>query len=248
MAPPSGRSRAPAIARLAPFLLGFLLLSAPIYQAGVFKVAQATRIKICGITRVEDALLAAEQGADAIGIVFYPPSPRHVDDLERARAIAMAAGPLVTVVGLFVDPDPSDVHGVLERVPLHIMQFHGNETDAFCQQFGRPYMKALRMKPDVDIAGQAASFVGASGVLLDAYRKGVPGGTGETFDWASIPKAIKQPIVLAGGLNPDNVSDAIRVAKPWAVDVSGGVEAAKGIKDAELVARFCQRVREASAN
>lgn len=211
-------------------------------------MAQATRIKICGITRVQDAQVASAEGADAIGIVFYPPSPRFVADLALARDIALAAGPLVTVVGLFVDPEPAELSAILDAVPLHMLQFHGNESAGFCQQFARPYMKALRMKPGADISGQAATFNGAGGILLDAYRKGVPGGTGETFDWSGVPSDLAQPLVLAGGLTSENVSEAIRVAKPWAVDVSGGVETAKGIKDAALVARFCQAVRAVDAS
>lgn len=211
-------------------------------------MAQATRIKICGITRVQDAQVASAEGADAIGIVFYPPSPRFVADLALARDIALAAGPLVTVVGLFVDPEPAELTAVMNAVPLHMLQFHGNESVGFCQQFARPYMKALRMKPGADISGQAATYDGTGGILLDAYRKGVPGGTGETFDWSGVPSDLAQPLVLAGGLTPENVSEAIRVAKPWAVDVSGGVEAAKGIKDAALVARFCQAVRAIDAS
>lgn len=211
-------------------------------------MAKATRIKICGITRVQDAQVASAEGADAIGIVFYPPSPRFVADLALARDIALAAGPFVTVVGLFVDPEPAELTAIMDAVPLHMLQFHGNESAGFCQQFARPYMKALRMKPGADISGQAATFDGASGILLDAYRKGVPGGTGETFDWSGVPSGLSQPLVLAGGLTPHNVSEAIRVAKPWAVDVSGGVETSKGIKDAALVSRFCQAVRAADAS
>lgn len=211
-------------------------------------MVQATRIKICGITRVEDAVVAAEQGADAIGIVFYPPSPRFVADNGLARDIALAVGPFVTVVGLFVDPAPDVVKSILKAVPLHLLQFHGDESETFCRQFERPYMKALRMKPGADISEMASQYEHAAGILLDAYREGVPGGTGETFDWAAIPSTLSQPLVLAGGLHAQNVGDAVRAARPWAVDVSGGVEASKGIKDAELVARFCHAVRAADAN
>lgn len=197
-----------------------------------------TRIKICGITSVRDAVAVSAAGADAIGLVFYPPSPRHLDDLDLARAIALAAGPLVTVVGLFVNPQPGELARVLANVPINLIQFHGDETPAFCEQAGRPYLKALRMKPGVDIAALANTYTGARGILLDAYRKGVPGGTGETFNWESIPHNINKPLVLAGGLTEHNVIRAISLVKPWAVDVSGGVEQSPGVKSASQVNNF----------
>lgn len=197
-----------------------------------------TRIKICGITSVEDARAASDAGADAIGLVFYPPSPRHLDNLALARDIALAAGPFVAVVGLFVSPEPAELARVLSLVPINLVQFHGDETPEFCEQAGRPYIKALRMKPDVDIATLANSYTGARGILLDAYRKGVPGGTGETFDWNAIPHDIDKPLVLAGGLTPSNVAKAVTQVKPWAVDVSGGVEQNAGVKSAAKVKDF----------
>ena len=201
------------------------------------------RIKICGITQVADARLAADAGADAIGIVFYPPSLRHVADLALARDIAQAAGPLVTVVGLFVDPEPPQLDQVLQQVPLNLLQFHGNESPASCDAWQRPYIKALRMKPDANIAEQAAAYSRARGILLDAYRPGIPGGTGETFDWARIPP-LHQPLLLAGGLGPANVAAAIKQVQPWAVDVSGGVEAEPGIKCEQRVRAFISNARQ----
>ena len=206
-----------------------------------------TRIKICGITSVQDAMAVSAAGADAIGLVFYPPSPRHLGDLALARAIALAAGPLVTVVGLFVNPKPSELVQVLAKVPINLIQFHGDETPAFCEQAGRPYLKALRMKPGVDIAALANTYTGARGILLDAYRKGVPGGTGETFNWETIPHNINQPLVLAGGLTEHNVNEAISQVKPWAVDVSGGVEQSPGVKSISRVNNFIMNALSAQA-
>lgn len=199
-----------------------------------------TRIKICGITRPEDAREAARLGADAIGLVFYAPSPRAVD-IARAQAICAALPPFVTPVGLFVNAAEAEVQAVLEAVPLGLLQFHGDETPAECERYGRPYLKALRMAPGLDVAAAARRYGSATGILLDAWQPGVPGGTGQCFDWSRIP-ALDKPLVLAGGLTPDNVAEAIRTVRPWAVDVSGGVEAAKGIKDAALMAAFMQQV------
>lgn len=196
------------------------------------------RVKICGITTVAAARHAATAGADAIGLVFFAKSPRHLSDLELARDIALSAGPFVTVVGLFVDPTPDYVDEVLNRVPLGMLQFHGRESDEQCSRFRRPYLKALRMKPELDVAGAIAQYPNASGVLLDAYRPGVPGGTGETFDWSRIPTSTSKPLVLAGGLNTANVAAAVASVKPWAVDVSGGVEQSQGVKCPDLVRQF----------
>lgn len=201
------------------------------------------RVKICGITAAAAAAQAALAGADAIGLVFYPPSPRHLADLGLAREIAQAAGPLLTVVGLFVDAEPALVEGVLRRVPLGALQFHGAESADFCRGFDRPYIKALRMAPGADITTLARAHGGASGLLLDAYRPGTPGGTGETFDWGAIPSGLPRPLILAGGLNPDNVARAVREVRPWAVDVSGGVESAPGVKDPQRVANFIDRAK-----
>lgn len=200
------------------------------------------RIKICGITRVEDALAAAEAGADAIGLVFYAPSPRAVD-AQQAAAIVRALPPFVTTVGLFVNASEDEVRGVLARVPLDLLQFHGDEPEEFCLRFSRPYLKAIRMRDDLDLQSQAANWPSASGILLDSYTPGVPGGTGETFDWQRIPQQHDWSLVLAGGLRVDNVQTAIAECRPWAVDVSGGVEQAKGIKDVEKIKAFIREVR-----
>lgn len=186
---------------------------------------------------------AAVAGADAIGLVFYSASPRHLADLGLAREIAQAAGPLLNVVGLFVDPAPALVEEVLNRVQLGTLQFHGMESEGLCLSFSRPYIKALCMKPGVDIASQAEFYKSAAGLLLDAYHPGIPGGTGEVFDWRAIPNSLPRPLILAGGLNPDNVTRAVEEVQPWAVDVSGGVENAPGIKDPQRVANFITRAK-----
>ena len=203
-----------------------------------------TRSKICGITRPEDGLLAASQGADAIGLVFYAPSPRYVA-AEQARAVIAALPPFVTTVGLFVDAPAEEVREILALVPLDLLQFHGNEDEAYCQSFGRPYFKAIRMAEGVDLAEQAARYASASALLLDSYQKGVPGGTGHAFNWARIPEGLDKPIILAGGLGPENIDEAIRTVRPYAVDVSSGVEAAKGIKDADKVIALLRGVERA---
>lgn len=200
------------------------------------------RIKICGITRVEDALAAAQAGADAIGLVFHAASPRAVS-IEQARGIVQALPPFVTVVGLFVDASEADIRAVLDQVPLDLLQFHGDEPDSFCQRFARPYLKAVRVRPGDDLNALAANWPGASGILLDSYKPGVPGGTGETFDWSMIPSQRPWTLVLAGGLHADNVRQAIDMTAPWAVDVSGGVEAAKGIKDVDKINAFIHEVK-----
>lgn len=202
------------------------------------------RVKICGITDVANASQAAAAGADAIGMVFYRGSSRHLADLRLAREIALAVGPFVTVVGLFVDAAESYVNDVLSQVPLGMLQFHGSETNADCNRYRRPFLKALRMKPGLDAVTAIAEYPDASGILLDAYRPGIPGGTGETFDWSRVPRVTHKALVLAGGLNPNNVSAAIESVQPWAVDVSGGVEQSPGVKCPDLVARF---VRSAKA-
>ncbi|MBI1195120.1 MAG: phosphoribosylanthranilate isomerase [Gammaproteobacteria bacterium] len=204
----------------------------------------STRIKICGITRVEDALAAADAGADAIGLVFYAKSPRHVA-IERAAEICAALPPFVSTVGLFVDADPDFIGEVLTRVPLDLLQFHGDESAAECERHGRPHIKALRMRPGIDLCEVVAGYGSARGVLLDTYRPGVPGGTGEAFDWTQVPSDLKTPIILAGGLSPDNVGEAVRRVRPWAVDVSGGVESAPGVKDSGRIADFVEAVRAA---
>ncbi|HEY5719545.1 MAG TPA: phosphoribosylanthranilate isomerase [Gammaproteobacteria bacterium] len=203
-----------------------------------------TRVKICGITRPEDARTAAQLGCDAIGLVFWPRSSRAVT-VDAARAVCSALPPFVTTVGLFVDAEPAAVRAVLDRVPLDLLQFHGDESPQACRRHGRPYVKAVRMRPGTDLGAVTRDYADAAGLLVDAYRKGVPGGTGSTFDWALLPAAPEFPLVLAGGLEPGNVAAAVRRVRPWAVDVSGGVEAAPGIKDAALIAAFMQGVRDA---
>jgi phosphoribosylanthranilate isomerase len=200
------------------------------------------RSKICGITRVEDALAAAEAGADAIGLVFYAKSPRAVS-VQQAREIIAALPPFVTSVGLFVDASRCELGEILDAVPLDLLQFHGDETPEECDFFGRPYIKALRVKPGDDIAAQVARYANARGVLLDTFVPGIPGGTGEAFDWSLVPAQLSKPVILAGGLTAANVAQAIGQVRPFAVDISGGVESAKGIKDAAKIHAFMEAVR-----
>ncbi len=198
------------------------------------------RVKICGLTRLEDVLVAVEAGADAIGLVFYPPSPRYVD-LDKAAELARAVPPFVTIVGLFVNANPALVRETLAVVPIHLLQFHGDEDEAYCRQFDRPYMKAARVRPGMDLVQYAAAFPSAQAILLDAFVDGFGGG-GKVFDWSLIPPALGKPLVLSGGLDAANVGEAIVRVRPAAVDVSSGVEAAKGIKDAEKIRAFCAAV------
>lgn len=199
------------------------------------------RVKICGITSVQDAEIAVAAGADAIGLVFYAPSPRAVS-VAQAREIAASVGPFVTVVGLFVNADKAFIDDVLANVALHVLQFHGDEPREFCEQFQRPYMKAIRMRPELVVESAIAEYASAAAILLDAYRPGIPGGTGDTFDWQRVPNAA-QPIVLAGGLTPENVALAIQSTQIYGVDVSGGVELTPGKKDAHKVAQFIHRAK-----
>ena len=203
-----------------------------------------TRIKICGITRVEDALAAARLGADAVGLVFYAGSPRAVTP-QRAREIIDALPPFVVPVGLFVNADAAAVRDTLAAAPVQLLQFHGEETPDFCSGFGRPFLRALRVRPGGDLLQYACEFHAAKGLLLDAWVEGVHGGTGATFDWSLIPPDLPLPVILSGGLNPDNVEQAVRRVRPWAVDVSSGVESAKGIKDAAKIEAFINGVRNA---
>jgi phosphoribosylanthranilate isomerase len=202
------------------------------------------RVKICGITRVEDALEAARLGADALGFVFHPASPRFVS-AGRAAEIVAALPPFVTSVGLFVDAAPAEVEAVLGEVPLDLLQFHGAETPQQCARHGHPWIKALAVAPGVDLLQSAMLFQGARGLLLDAFVPGSHGGTGVTADWASIPGRMPVPVVLAGGLHPGNVGAAIRAVRPWGVDVSSGVERGKGVKDHDKLAAFMRGVRDA---
>jgi phosphoribosylanthranilate isomerase len=215
-----------------------------------------TRIKICGITRIADGLAAAHAGADAIGLNFWPGTPRCVD-IPRARAIADALPPFVTRVGLFVDPDPAHVRAVLDAVPIDVLQFHGDEPRALCSAFNLPYIKTVTMKEGVDLLEYAARYGDASGLLFDTFRAGdLPGGTGHTFDWTRLSPAVRAgltaPLILSGGLDAENVGNAIRAVQPWAVDVSSGVEERgadgkprKGLKDAARIAAFVNGVRDA---
>lgn len=204
------------------------------------------RVKICGITSVDDAIAVVHAGADALGLVFYAASPRAVS-LELARKISLAAGPFVSVTGLFVDADPEFVHSVLNQVPLQLLQFHGDETEVYCESFKRPYMKAIRMRPGLDVSATISAYPSASGILLDAYRPGVPGGTGETFDWARVPQGLSTPLVLAGGLTPANVTEAITATRVYGVDVSGGVESVPGKKDHIKLTAFISNARRCTA-
>lgn len=203
-----------------------------------------TRIKICGITRLEDARAAVDLGVHALGFVFYAPSPRHVEVEATARIIA-ALPPFVTTTALFVNAPREQVEAVIASTKIDLLQFHGDEPENFCAAFGRPYIKALRMKPGIDLAAEMAAYGSARAILLDAYRPGVPGGTGEAFDWARIPPALASRIILAGGLAPDNIRSAIEQVRPFAVDVSGGVEQSKGVKDHHKLKQFIEEVARA---
>lgn len=208
-----------------------------------------TRTKICGVTRVEDAQAAALAGADAIGLVFYGPSPRSVP-VEVAAAIARSVPAFVSVVGLFVNPTSAQVDAILAEVPLDTLQFHGDETPAFCEQFGRRWIKAVRVRNSDDIDQAFDDYQFASGLLVDAYDPQLYGGTGHGFDWSLIPARRPLPLILAGGLDSDNVARAIEQVRPWAVDVSGGVEyrshpeqpSSKGLKDVSRINEFLREV------
>ncbi|MGE6993992.1 phosphoribosylanthranilate isomerase [Pseudomonas sp. NPDC047961] len=200
------------------------------------------RSKICGITRVEDALVAADAGADAIGLVFYAKSPRAVS-IQQAQRIVAALPPFVTTVGLFVNASRCEINETLDAVPLDVIQFHGDEAPADCEGFCRPWYKALRVQAGEDVRRQAARYAGASAILLDTFVAGVPGGTGEVFDWSLIPADLPKPLILAGGLTCQNVQQAVAEVRPFAVDVSGGVELSKGIKDPDCVREFVRLIR-----
>ncbi len=202
-----------------------------------------TRVKICGLTRPGDAQAAAIAGADAIGLVFYPPSPRFVT-IERALEVRDALPIFVQIVALFVNPARKEVEEVIARVRPSLLQFHGEETPTFCKAFGVPWIKACRMKPGVDLLEYFRAYGGAAGWLADAYVEGY-GGAGQTFDWSLVPSKRDKPLVLSGGLTSSNVGEAIRAVRPWAVDVSSGVESDKGIKDAAKIEAFIQEVHHA---
>ena len=203
-----------------------------------------TAIKICGITRTQDALAAAGCGANAIGLVFYAQSPRYVTP-ERAAELIRVLPPFVMSVGLFVDAVAREVTQTLAQARVDLLQFHGNESPAYCRQFGVPYLKALRVRAGLDLLQYARDYHDAKALLLDAYVEGTHGGTGATFDWALIPKNLPLPVVLSGGLTPENITAAIQAVRPWAVDVSSGVELQKGVKDAAKIAAFVTGVRNA---
>jgi phosphoribosylanthranilate isomerase len=212
--------------------------------ASLFGGPISTAVKICGITRIEDGIAAAHAGAHAIGLVFHRPSPRHVVP-ALAREIVRRLPPFVASVGLFVDLEPSEVRAILDAVPVTLLQFHGSERPEYCASFGRPYLKAIRVRQGVDLLQCARDYASAQGLLLDAYSEAVQGGSGESFDWNLIPADLPLPIVLAGGLTPASVGEAVRRVRPWAVDVSSSVERSKGIKDAAAMAAFIRGVRNA---
>ncbi len=202
-----------------------------------------TRVKICGFTRDEDARTAAMLGVDAIGLVFYPASPRNVN-VKQAQVIVEALPPFVTVVGLFVDERPEAVQAVLNQVRIDLLQFHGEESPDYCESFSRAYIKAIRMRPGVDLLKLASDYGSACGLLLDADDPSCKGGTGTSFDWAMIPAGCPLPVILAGGLKPENVGAALGQVRPYGLDVSSGVEAAKGIKDKDKMAAFLKEVQD----
>ncbi len=204
----------------------------------------SVRVKICGITRVEDALAAARLGAHAIGLVFYAGSPRAVTPAQ-ARIIIDELPPFVVPVGLFVNAGAAEVRAVLDEAPVQLLQFHGDETPGFCGGVALPYLRAVRVRAETDLLQYAHEFRAAKGLLLDAWVEGARGGTGTVFDWSLIPRDLPAPVVLSGGLNPDNVEQAVRQVQPWAVDVSSGVESAKGIKDVRKMEAFMTGVRNA---
>jgi phosphoribosylanthranilate isomerase len=204
-----------------------------------------TRVKICGITREQDLEAAVAAGADALGFVFYPPSPRFLATARAAELVGRVP-PFVTSVGLFVNPEAGFVREVLASARIDLIQFQGDETPEFCEQFGRPYLKVARMRPGLDLLEFARVFASARGLLLDTYVEGY-GGAGQVFDWSLVPVGLPLPVLLAGGLTADNVGSAIRQLRPWAVDVSSGVEIAKGIKDAAKIAAFMVAVKNADA-
>lgn len=202
-----------------------------------------TRIKICGFTNADDAIRAAELGVDAIGLVFYPPSPRHVS-ISTAFEIVKALPAFVTVVALFVDEEEAKIREVLSSVSVDCIQFHGDEIAAQCRLYNKPYMKAIRMKPELDVIKLAEEYYDASALLLDAYHPGIKGGSGSQFDWDLIPSECALPVILAGGLQVDNAKQAVQQVKPYALDVSSGVESSKGIKDVAKMAAFIQAIKE----
>jgi phosphoribosylanthranilate isomerase len=201
-----------------------------------------TRVKICGVTRVEDARAAAAHGADAVGLIFYPPSPRYVTP-DRAREIVASTPAFVSTVAVFVNPAREEVERVIRESGVTLLQFHGDESQEFCEQFSRPYIKAARIRPGLDLIKYLSPHAGAKAWMLDAYHEDLWGGTGGVFDWSLVPRDAARPIILSGGLTADNVANAVKRVRPYAVDVSTGVEVSKGIKDAAKIAAFIGAVR-----
>ncbi len=201
-----------------------------------------TRIKICGIRQRDDALHAVACGADAIGLIFVEKSPRYVS-LTEARVIMASLPPFVTTVGLFMNHSADFVQEALQTLPLGLLQFHGDESPEFCRQFERPYVKVLRMRENVNVVAYAQEYPDAAAILLDTYHKDAGGGTGQVFDWQRIPDDMPLPVILAGGLNPDNVAQAVTQVRPYAVDVSSGVESEPGIKDRQKIEQFINEVQ-----
>jgi phosphoribosylanthranilate isomerase len=202
-----------------------------------------TRIKICGVSRPEDVAASVDAGADAVGFVFHPGSPRQVTVVE-AQALARELPPYVTPVGLFVNAAPSLIEAVAAAIPALVLQFHGDETPAQCAAAGRPFLRAARMAPGFDLLDFARRFSEAQGLLLDAHVEAF-GGSGKVFDWSLVPRGVPHRLVLSGGLHAGNVGSGIRELRPWAVDVSSGVESSRGVKDAAAIRAFCDAVREA---
>ncbi len=207
-----------------------------------------TRIKICGITRIEDGLACASYGVDAIGLVFYPPSPRHLN-LSRAQHIADQLPPFISIVGLFMNPDMNQVHDIIDNVRIDMLQFHGNEPADFCEMFSKPYFKAIAMSGDqkIDFQQIEREYTSSTAFLLDSHSKGKGGGTGETFDWLKMPDNVEKPLILAGGLTSENVQSGIEKTCPYAVDCSSGVESSPGIKDHRKIRKFVENVAYAVA-
>lgn len=207
---------------------------------------QRTRIKVCGISRIEDARACVAAGVDALGFVFYEKSPRSVT-LAQADTVMRQLPAFITTVALFLDPQPEVVAGILDRLPVDLLQFHGVESAAFCEQFKRPYIKAVGMAGKPDLQARAALHPSARALLVDSHAEGAAGGTGKTFDWAALPDTGGIPVILAGGLKPGNVADGIRTFRPYAVDVSSGVEVTPGIKDPVRIREFVAQVRRADS-
>lgn len=203
----------------------------------------SVKVKVCGLTSPEDAEFAALAGADAIGMVFYAKSPRHIADFGLAREIAAAVGPFVSVVALSVNAERSVLESLLSEVPVSLLQFHGDETAVECELYQRPYLKAMRMREGIDLHAEIERFPSSQGILLDTYKKGIPGGTGECFNWDRVPEGLAKPVVLAGGLIPENVAEAVVQVCPYAVDVSGGVEAEPGKKDRQKIRAFIENAK-----